>query len=480
MTAAFELAASNKECYHRVDNELLDYPINQLPNRPIRLAWFSPLPPVRSGIATNSAELVAALEREFAIDVFVDQALGNPRALPAHDFVWRNHKQPYDLTVYQLGNSSHHNYEWPYLFRHPGLVVLHDTHLHHARAASLLREKRAGDYRAEFRAGEPNVNADVAELGVAGFDSHLYYMWPMTRLVIEASRVTAVHSRGSAVDLRQDFPTATIEMIQLSQGMPVDDERQGRARRTMRERYGIAADAMLFGVFGGLAPDKRVPQILDALSATASAVPSAHLLLAGAPAAHFDVVSEIRRRALSARVTMTGYVDTDDDLTDCIAACDVSLNLRWPTAGEVSGPWLRALAAGKPTITIDLAHMWHVPSLDPRTWTVNGGPGNRGAGGPAEAVTVAVDILDEDHSLRLAMRRLATDAALRASLGAAARDYWMREHSLERSLEDYRRVIAMALDRKSAARPSLPPHLLNEGDRRLHDLLRPLGLEVSF
>ena len=27
-------------------------------------------------------------------------------------------------------------------------------------------------------------------------------------------------------------------------------------------------------------------------------------------------------------------------------ACDVSLNLRWPTAREMSGPWLRALAAG--------------------------------------------------------------------------------------------------------------------------------------
>ena len=52
-----------------------------------------------------------------------------------------------------------------------------------------------------------------------------------------------------------------------------------------------------------------------------------------------------------------------------------------------------------------------------------------GASAPQSAVTVAVDILDEDHSLRLAMRRLATDrccarrsATPRARTGAGAFD----------------------------------------------------------
>jgi hypothetical protein len=40
----------------------------------------------------------------------------------------------YDLCVYQTGNSRTHEFIWPYLFRWPGLVVLHDARLHHARA----------------------------------------------------------------------------------------------------------------------------------------------------------------------------------------------------------------------------------------------------------------------------------------------------------------------------------------------------------
>src|SRR5688500_9873399 len=134
------------------------------------------MPPVRSGIATNSAELVAALAGRYVIDVFVDAPARGARS--AHDFVWLHRRRPYDLTVYQVGNSSHHNFLWPYLFRFPGLVVLHDVHLHHARAALLLTEGRTEQYRAEFTANHPGTNADLAEVAVAGFDSHLYYMWP--------------------------------------------------------------------------------------------------------------------------------------------------------------------------------------------------------------------------------------------------------------------------------------------------------------
>jgi hypothetical protein len=192
----------------------------------MRLAWFSPMPPARSGVAACSAELVRALRGEHAIDVYVDEPVaalarsaGVENWMSAHDFVWRHRLHPYDLTVYQLGNSSHHDYLWPYLFRYPGLAVLHDTHLHHARAASLLRTQRADDYRAEFVANHPDSAPALAELAVAGFDNHLYYDWPMTRLVVERSRLAAVHTPIMAAALnaerwrrsrRSGSPTASV------------------------------------------------------------------------------------------------------------------------------------------------------------------------------------------------------------------------------------------------------------------------------
>jgi hypothetical protein len=182
----------------------------------------------------------------------------------------------------------------------------------------------------------------------------------------------------------------------------------------------------------------------------------------------------VRRRGLDARVTIAGYLETESALTDCLAACDVSLNLRWPTAREMSGPWLRALAAGLPTVIVDLAHLADVPSLDPRTWRIRPGSGIR----DPDPVTIAIDILDEDHSLRLAMRRLASDAALRARVGAAGLRYWDREHSMPRMIEDYRRIIAAAAAHPAPA-VALPAHLVNSGDHLLNRLLGEVGVNAN-
>ena len=42
------------------------------------------------------------------------------------------------MIVYQLGNSAAHDFIWAYLFRYPGLLVLHDAQVHQARALWLL------------------------------------------------------------------------------------------------------------------------------------------------------------------------------------------------------------------------------------------------------------------------------------------------------------------------------------------------------
>lgn len=451
------------------------------------------MPPVPSGIAACSAELVAALGAQHHIDVYGDESpvASAPGAGSAHNFVWRHRLQPYDLTVFQVGNSSHHDYMWPYLFRYPGLTVLHDAHLHHARAAALLRTRRAADYRAEFAANHPDANADLAELAVVGFDNHLYYSWPMTRLVIQASRLTAVHTAPVAHALREELPGAAVSSLRLAHGTRLTTAQARDARERVRVTYGIPRDAVVFGVLGGLTPEKRIPQILDAIREILPYAPTAHLLLAGAPARHYDVRADVRNRGLEAHTTITGYVESDHELTAHMAACDVSLNLRWPTAREMSGPWLRALAAGRPTIITDLAHLADVPSLDPRTWRPNNvairdsrfasrsDPSNREPRAANrevnEPVCVAIDILDEDHSLRLAMRRLASDPALRASLGTAGQRHWEQQHSMPRMLEDYGRILAEAAA-LPAPQVALPAHLVTDGDRLLKGTLTDFGV----
>jgi glycosyltransferase involved in cell wall biosynthesis len=434
----------------------------------MRLAWFTPWPPDPSGIAGRSAELVPMLAaRGHAVDIVVDEtrvpdvcragddppAPRQMRVQSAHDFLWRHRRGQYDLTVYQVGNSRLHEYLWPYLWHVPGLVVLHDARLHHARGRALLSRGRAADYRAELTWSEPGLAPSAAELAIAGFDGRYFYQWPMTRAVVESARLVAVHAGGALAALQERHPDRPICHIRLGEGLAVPI---GAARReAARHRLGFAEDAVVFGAFGGLTAERRIHPILRAFRALRAHVPGARLLLAGHPDPALDLTAAIGALDLGGVVTLAPGLD-DQAFDEAIAVVDVSLNLRWPSALETSGPWLRALAAGRPTVIVDLPHQAELPALDPRTWQLH--PPAAHGRRAADAIATAIDIMDEEHSLRRAMRRLALDADLRAALGRSGRAYWEAAHTVGHMADDYEAAMARA-----AALPSpaavLPPHL---------------------
>ena len=81
--------------------------------------------------------------------------------------------------------------------------------------------------------------------------------------------------------------------------MPPEMQRRA-ARRPGPLRHRLTRRCC-FGCFGGLSPDKRIPEVLAALDDIVRYVPGAHLLLAGAPASHYDVAGDVRSRGLSSR-----------------------------------------------------------------------------------------------------------------------------------------------------------------------------------
>lgn len=468
----------------------------------MRLAWFTPLPPVTSGIARYSAELLPWLTPAHQIDVFID---GQPdevirsgaevSVFDAHDFVWKHFRQPYDLIVYELGNAPCHDYMWAYMVRYPGLVTLHDGQLHHARARCLLQQKREEDYRAEFRFNHPGANPDLVELGIAGLLGSLTYLWPMVRVVVESARLLIVHNEWLASQIRLDHPEARLRVVEM--GVPLPAAR-AEARETVRKRHGIPADAVLFTAFGKVTPEKRISQAIQALASIAEALPHAHLLLAGETVNYYDPRAEAARLRVSERVAVAGFV-VEEELAAYLAAADVCLCLRWPSSRETSASWLRCLAAGKATIVTDLVHTVEVPALDPRDWRVLHAPALSRVEGPAlspvegplapadestepvvtEPACVSLDILDEDHSLRLAMRRLGTDAQLRDALGRSARRLWLARFTLERMVQGYREAIdaacAVPVPDKSM-RTRLPRHFSTDGTEHAARLLGEMGL----
>jgi glycosyltransferase involved in cell wall biosynthesis len=451
----------------------------------MRLAWFSPWPPQRSGIAGRSAEVVPLLAaRGHGVDVLIDATIvratvgnddgpkpGEVRVVSAHDFLWRQTRGLYDLPVYQIGNSHLHRYIWPYLFRYPGLAVLHDARLHHARAEALISRGRYDHYRAEFAWNHPSVPTEGAELAILGYEGAFYYQWPMVRSVVGTARLTASHSRGVADQLAQEWPGCAITHVALGEGPASFDV--AAASRDFRLRHGIDAGAIVFGVHGGLTEEKRIPDILNAFAVTRAWIPHAHLLLVGAD----DPLISLRDRlsALNLDHAVTHIASADNAEFDrSIAASDVTINLRWPSALETSGPWVRSLALGRPTITIAAAHQSHVPSLDPLSWQPHQPSADLAPDPASRAVTVGLELLNLNQGLRAAMRRLGDDRALRDRMGHHARLWWEQEHTVERMVSDYERAFALAL---ASPMPSQdrPAHLTPDPTTSTRELLGKSG-----
>jgi hypothetical protein len=168
-------------------------------------------------------------------------------------------------------------------------------------------------------------------------------------------------------------------------------------------------------------------------------------------------------------VHVAGFVG-DQELSAYLQAADICACLRWPTNRETSASWLRCLAAGRTTMITDLSHLGDVPTVDPRGWRTLDTLGSA-----REPVAVSIDLLDEEHSLQLAIERLATDAPMRDRLGRAGRAWYETHHRLEPMADAYDRIIVTAAA-LPAPRVLLPAHLTDDTSHHARMLADSIGV----
>ena len=446
-----------------------------------RIAWFTPLPSSPLGLPCHRTELLARLQERYAIDRFVGAAPGslhNPpaRTFSAYDFVWKQLRRPYDLTVYDIADSRRFDFVWPYLVRYPGLVVLNDDRFHRSRRNMLLAQGRDDAYEAEFRYDHPEADPNIPELGIArlGQTSEL---WPMRRVVVESSRLLVAVNGWMADTLKAEASHDRIAIIEP--GVP-DVTPDPDIRQQMRARHGIKPDATVFAMFGRLTPERRAEPVWSAVSLLRLDVPPLHLLICGeADQAQRDTARQLN---LAEQVTWISGDETADR-SAALQAADVCLCLEWPSGRHAIMSLLESLAAAKPAVVTDLADRVDMPALDPQDWRLRplaNAPGDS-RDLPSDAACVSINILDEAHSLPLAMSRLARDPALRERLGQGARQLWQSRFTFDRLVRDFDAAITRALDisLSEVQQVAFPAHLRANGTERVRSLLAPFGIRPA-
>lgn len=99
-----------------------------------KLAFFSPVKPIKSGISDYSEELIRFLCKKYQIFVFIDDSYTEKQCPNIENTFYLNHRL-FPITskilgikkiVYQIGNNYYHNYMFKYINKNHGIVVLHD------------------------------------------------------------------------------------------------------------------------------------------------------------------------------------------------------------------------------------------------------------------------------------------------------------------------------------------------------------------
>ena len=293
----------------------------------MRVAFFSPLPPCRSGIADYSATLAEHLAPLVDLELFADA----DRPFDPSSF---------DIALYHLGNNPYHGFVYEAALRHPGVVVMHESNLHHLITDLTIRRNDWDAYLRECEyEGGPEALAYARRVRALEVGPD-YEGVRMTSRVLESARAVIVHSQFMVDEMVASGFGGPIARIPHGAWIPDAD------RNAWRYRLGLDESTPLIGIFGFLKPYKRIAESLRAFRRLLRVAPAAKMILVGEPHPEFPLQSLIRTLGLSAAVRVMGFAPIDD-FTGYMAACDIVLNLRYPTVGESSGSLLRALGLGK-------------------------------------------------------------------------------------------------------------------------------------
>jgi len=399
-----------------------------------RLAYCSPLPPRRSGIADYGVQLLPALARHFAIELFTDDGrLGDTDLageFPAFPLDRLDPERFDGAVLYHVGNDVRmHGELYRKALEVPGIVVLHEYMLHHLVRHLALASGGPEAYLDEmgyaYGRGGRTTAKRFLEIG-AGRDLWAY---PLFERLIDCSRGVIVHNESARRRILASRPDASVVVVPHAVRVDTPAAAEGDRGR-LRGSLGLPEDALVVGSFGFMTDSKRLDVCLRAFAALRRRRPHAVYVLVGDASGHRDLES-LLRGSRGQGVHVVGRVELERFL-DYMRASDIAVNLRDPSGGETSGTLMRLLGLGQTVIVSDTGSFAEVPDHC--------------------CVKIACDSR-ADVGLLAALLALCDDPALRRQLGDNARRHVTERHDLDASARAYAAAVPSILGAPAKSRP---------------------------
>lgn len=327
----------------------------------MKLNWFSPLPPAKTGIADYTFGILPELSKRAEVTLWTDRAGWNPELekyatvrpyQPDHvNWVELNRAE---LSFYNIGNNHlHHASIWQVSRQAPGIVILHDVRLHdffESLYRGHWRDQEGYLALIEKHYGEEGLQAATEFVSARHGDFDLMAQrFPLTGAGLENALGAVVHTEHAGDDLRganrcplfyMPLPSAPI----IAPKHLVD--RQDGPHRLI--------------IFGHIGRNRRLDAVLEALSQLEQRN-HFQLDIYG----ELDDAKTLRQRIhtldLKDTVKVHGYAPATD-LDQALSNASLAINLRYPTMGEASASQLRIWEHGLPSLVTRVG--WYA-SLSP-------------------------------------------------------------------------------------------------------------------
>lgn len=327
-----------------------------------RLAMVSPLPPLQTGIADYSVELVEAMAPYYDITLIVEQQTVEPAWLhqrfAIRDSQWfMEYGDSFDHVLYHWGNSPFHRHMLALIERHPGTLVLHD--FYSGNIARSLAEEYDEFARMLYQAhGYDAVASLLEEISQAGLENTLD-RYPLNHAVVSRATGVLVHSDYALELAGRWYPEPALKdwrkvpfLRQLTK-TPTPHQNDQGAREAARQALGLADNAFLICTFGLVTPNKCVQELFDALQQSGLAqYPDVRLVVVGGyghDAYRHQLERWLKQYAGHAAIEVTGYAEPQT-YRHYLQAADVGVQLRTSSRGETSAAVFDCLAAGLPLV----------------------------------------------------------------------------------------------------------------------------------
>lgn len=336
----------------------------------MNIAYFSPFNPIKSGISDFSEELVMELSRYISIDIFVDgykpsnKGIANNFAIYDIQDIYNDKiRNKYDHLIYHIGNNAAaHSKIVKASNDFPGICELHDISLHHFVAEETVAKNNIDEYIRIMKYCHGSKGEKRALSFVEGKASAPWENDPLTftvsKHIIDKAKAVIVHSDMAKQMVMGVNPGIPIVHIPLHTFDIVDN--YDIYKKECRNKLGIDHDVLIMASFGFASQNKRILQIIKALSMLKEkkSIDFRYYIVGKVQCTDLDsIISDL---GLKGNVSVTGYTQLDE-FKYYMGACDITFNLRYPTQGESSASLHRLLGMGKPVIVTDIGSFQEYP-----------------------------------------------------------------------------------------------------------------------